>query len=162
MKKAFAIVLAVWAAVCIMGCATAEEIPTEPEGYRIQVCGAEIAMNAPAEPALEALGTPKSHTEETSCAFDGLDKTYYYGSFYLTTYPAPDGDRVHSLWFADDTLTTPEGICIGSHREAVARAYDTETAGEDGTLTFSRGDSTLTIIFDGDTVSGIRYDAVVE
>lgn len=39
--------------------------------------GIGIEMNAHADGILEALGEPKRYTEENSCAFEGMDKTYY-------------------------------------------------------------------------------------
>lgn len=163
MKKAFAIVLAIWAAACIIGCSAPEEISvTEPEGHRIVCMGTQITMNAPAASILEDLGEPISYTEETSCAFEGLDKTYYFGSFYLTTYPASDGDRTYSLWFADDSISTTEGITIGSSREAVEAAYGNQCFHTADICTLTRADSTLTIMLKEDAVSAIRYDAVIE
>ncbi len=120
--------------------------------------GTAIQPNAPAEPILSALGEPKSCTEEASCAFDGLDKTYFYGSFYLQTYPAEDGDRVYCLWLVDDTVSTPEGICIGSTEQQVQDAYGSL---DGSTCTVTRGDCKLTLILTDGVVSSIQYDAVL-
>ena len=63
------------------------EIPAAPaaESYVFNYNGVAIPMNANAADILAQLGEPKSYTEEASCAFEGLDKTYYFGSFYLQT-----------------------------------------------------------------------------
>ena len=163
MRKCYAIVLTIWAIACIVGCTPGEEaVPPREESFRIECGDAQIILNAPAEPILQALGTPVAYTEETSCAFDGLDKTYYYGSFYMTTYPDGTDDRVGSVWFADDTIATPEGIAIGSTRAAVEAAYEAESAKGANTFIMTRGDSTLTLILTEDLVTTIRYDAVLE
>lgn len=163
MKKHYAIVLTIWAIACIIGCTPAEEaIPTRAENFRIDCMDTQITINAPAEPILNALGEPTAYTEETSCAFDGLDKTYYYGSFYMTTYPDGKGDRIGSVWFADDSIATPEGIAIGSPRTAVEAAYGEEGSKGANTIVVTRGESTLTVILTDNTVSTIRYDAVLE
>jgi len=161
MKKTFALVIAIWILACIVGCSQPqEEIPTVPEEYSLTCRDARITMKAPASPVLEVLGEPVRYTEETSCAFDGLDKTYYYGSFYLTTYPDVDGDRISSLWFADDTMTTAEGIAIGNTRDEVERVYGREAFNGANAFILKQGESTLTVILTEDKVSGIRYDAV--
>ena len=88
----------------------------QEEGFCFVYNGAEITLHAPAEPIVEALGEPKKYTESPSCAFDGLDKTYFYGSFYMDTYPVDGNDFVYGWWFADDSVATQEGIYIGASR----------------------------------------------
>ncbi len=153
MKRIFYILLAM--CLCLAGCGG------EPAGKKDMSFfynGTEITMHAPAEPVLTALGEAKAYTETASCAFEGLDKTYFYGSFYLSTYPGEDGDRISGLWFADDTVTTPEGITIGSGRSQVAQAYG-EFQG-DAALILAE-EVRLTILLEGNTVTGVRYDAVM-
>lgn len=122
----------------------------------------DIAMNAPAESIIAALGEPMSYTEETSCAFEGLDKTYYYGSFYMVTYPVGDNDFVYTLWFADDSVTTAEGVYIGATKADVETAYGEGCFGDGNSYTLEQDDAKLTIILTDGVVSGIRYDAIVE
>jgi len=122
--------------------------------------GTTIQPNAPAEPILSALGEPKSYTEETSCAFDGLDKTYFYGSFYLQTYPAADGERVFCLWLVDDAVTTPEGIYIGSTEQQVKDAYGEDSL-DGNSCIVTQGESKLTLLLTDGVVSSIQYDAVL-
>lgn len=162
MKKAFAFVLAIWAMACIIGCSPDEAMATTEPGFRISGANFDLTLDAPAEPILDALGEPKSYTEAASCAFEGLDKTYYYGSFYLTTYPAGDGDRISSVWFADDTVSTEEGIAIGASREEVEQAYGSDCFGDTNACTITRGNATLTIALKENVVSTIRYDAILE
>ena len=150
------------------GCTSLEPQPTQPEppGLVFQYNGVEIAMAAQAAPVLEALGEPKSCTEEPSCLFEGMDKTYYYGSFYMVTSPAPDGERIYSLWFADDSVETPEGIAIGDETAEVIEAYETnqsydrETCGE--IYFYDQGNTRLNIVTRKGTVTAVQYVAVQE
>ncbi len=119
--------------------------------------GIEIPMNALAQPIVDQLGEPKSFTEEASCAYEGMDRTYFYGSFYLQTYAAQDGERVQSLWIVDDTITTPEGVYIGMNRDGVAAAYGEENFADNGACIMADGDISLTILFENDAVSSIQY-----
>lgn len=140
---------------------SAETTPSEGEdGLAFVYQGITIQPNAPAEPILSALGDPKSYTEEASCAFDGLDKTYFYGSFYLQTYPAADGERVFCLWLVDDAVTTPEGIYIGSTEQQVKDAYGEENL-DGSACVVTQGDCKLTLILTDGVVSSIQYDAVL-
>ncbi len=138
-----------------------ESAPSEEaDGLSFVYNGTAIQPNAPAEPILSALGEPKSYTEETSCAFDGLDKTYFYGSFYLQTYPAADGERVFCLWLVDDAVATPEGVYIGSTEQQVKDAYGEDSL-DGNSCIVTQGDCKLTVILTDGVVSSIQYDAVL-
>ena len=169
MKKlgiiAAAVVVVVLAVVLIMGNSGGEvPNPTEPakDNFVFTYNGTAIMMDVEATDIVAALGTPKSYTEETSCAFEGLDKTYFYGSFYLSTYPMGDKDYVYSVWFADDSVSTAEGIRVGSTKAQVESAYG--TAGFNGSNAFvmTKGDSTLTIILKDGEVSDVIYEITLD
>ena len=134
---------------------------TDP-GYVFKHNNTEIAMNVKAEPIITALGEPVSYTEEASCAFSGLDKTYNYGSFVLQTYPDGDVDYIYCLWLSDDSVSTPEGIYIGASKAEVENAYGAAGFNGSNAYVMTKGACTLTVILEGDTVSSITYDAVLE
>ena len=134
---------------------------TDP-GYVFKYNNTEIAMNVKAEPIITALGEPLSYTEEASCAFSGLDKTYNYGSFVIQTYPDGDVDYVYCLWLADDSVATPEGIYIGSSKADVEKAYGANGFNGSNAYVMTKGACTLTVILEGDVVTNITYDAVLD
>ena len=176
MKKIFALILALTMVFALAACggetapetteapAPALDAPTlpDPASWKYTVQGVEILMHAPAAPVLEALGEPVSYTEEASCAFTGLDKTYFFGGFYLQTYPIDDADYIYSVWLVDDSSETPEGIYIGASQAEVEAAYGTEGFNGDNAYIMSGTTSTLTIIMDSGVVSSIQYDAVID
>ena len=137
-----------------------ETVPASSD-YVFTYNGVDIEMNAHADGIIQALGEPKSYTEETSCAFDGLDKTYYYGSFYLQTYPLENMDYIYCLWIVDDSVETPEGIYIGASQAQVEEAYGAEYYNGTNAYVIPGENTRLTIILEGSVVSSIQYDAVI-
>ena len=175
MKKIFALILALTMVLTMAACggettpettapAVQNNTPTQPDAnsWKYTVQGVDILMHADAAPILEALGEPVSYTEEASCAFSGLDKTYYYGGFYLQTYPLGDQDYVYSAWLVDDSSTTPEGIYIGATQAEVEAAYGADGFNGSNAYVMAGTTSTLTIILTDGIVSSIQYDAIVE
>lgn len=156
MKKVNTWLLGLLALLCLAGCGTGE---TGESGFLFTYNGCTIAMNGAAAPVIAALGEPESYTEAASCAFDGLDKTYGYGSFYMTTYPAGEQDYVYSVWFVDDGAATAEGIRIGDSRAEVEKAYGEKYFDGVNAFTMVKGGTKLTIILTNGAVSSIQYEA---
>ena len=182
MKKLVSIALALCLMLCAVSCSK-EKNPNDdkngkpnggqttekPNGgqatdevYKFTYNGVEIAMHADAKPVIDALGEPKSYTEEASCAFEGLDKTYYYGNIYIDTYPDGDTDRIKDVWFATDGVTTPEGIYIGSAQDQVEAAYGAAAFNGKNAYELKKGASKFTVILTDGVVSSIQYDATFD
>lgn len=179
MRKTILIALCIAAVLC--GCAAsgtaettaaateaaaatnAETTATEASaatGFSVTYRGTVITLGADMTPIYEALGEPTSYSEETSCAFEGLDKTYYYGSLYIQTNPNEDGDRIATVWFADDGVTTDEGVCIGSAVADVEAAYGADSFTDDTTCQIDRDGQRLLILFKDSMVSSIQYSLI--
>lgn len=167
MKKVLCLLLASLFVLCLVGCDGkpadnngGNNTPTE--GYSFTYNGTKIAMKAAVADLLTAIGPWKSYNEETSCAFEGLDKTYFYGSFYLETYPQGDKDYVSSVWFADDSVATEEGVAIGDDMAKVEQAYGKEAYNGTNAFVCDKGESRLTVLMADGVVSSIQYAALFE
>lgn len=168
MKKIIAMLLAMAMLLCFAACQSTEtENPggnTEPvqDSFTFTYKGTKIALHAPAADVVAALGEPKTYSESTSCAFEGLDKSYGYGSFYLETYPIGDKDYVYGWYFVDDMVENDEGICIGSSKADVEAAYGAENYNGTNAFEVTKGSGKLTIILENDVVSSVQYVIVTE
>ena len=136
--------------------------PAAPAAYMFLTGkGTAVSVNQDMTEVLAAEGEPLSYFEAESCAFNGLDKTYTYAGFVISTRPEGEKDFVNSILLTDDSVTTPEGVYIGSSKGAVIAAYG--EGDEVGlSLSYTKGDCTLNFIFDGTTVISIEYLPVVE
>lgn len=117
-----------------------------------------VSINEDMAEVLAALGEPQSYFEAASCAFDGLDKSYTYSGYRITTRPEGEKDFVNSILLTDDSVTTPEGIYIGCTAEEVTAAYgESEPAGADTVLAYTKGDAALNFVLEDGKVVSIEY-----
>ena len=178
MKKLICLILVMAAIFCFAACGSTEtnagttntgtssqggSVPVAAEdGFIFTTNGTKIVMHAEATDIIAALGEPTTYTEEASCAFTGMDKTYFYGSYYVQTYPMGDKDYIYGVWFADDSVATAEGVYVGMPQADVEAAYGAENFNGSNAYIMTKGESTLTVILKDGVVSSIQYDAVVE
>lgn len=144
--------------ICLSACGTAGE---REKAFVFTYHGVEITPGGDAATVIAGLGEAKSITEEPSCAFQGMDRTYCYGSFYLATIPGENGEIISSVWFADDTVITEEGLRIGSTRQEVEAVFGSGCI-QDSLCTVIRGKTRLTLGLEDEMVNVIRYDALIE
>ncbi|MBR5931262.1 MAG: hypothetical protein IKZ95_04475 [Lachnospiraceae bacterium] len=170
-KRMICVMVCLMAAICLLFCACgggkdSKEGSTQPSaetsGHTFVYKDTKMVMKAEAAPVLATLGDAKSYTEAASCAFDGLDKTYYYGSFYLYTYPDGDIDRINMVVLCDDTVATAEGISIGDSKDKVESIYGADSYNGVNAYVLNSGETSLTIIMENDQVSSIQYAAVFD
>lgn len=128
--------------------------------YRFTLKGVEVAVDAEMAPIAGQLGDPTSYFASESCAFQGLDKVYTYGSVIIRTYPQDGVDYVLSVELMDDTVSTPEGVRIGSPQADVIAAYGEPTEATAAALIYGKGSCTLTFLMTNDEVSAITYTSV--
>ena len=145
----------------LVGCSATEPNQQE-ENFSFTYNSTKIMLDAEAAPIINALGEPKSYTEEASCSFDGMDKTYYYSSFYISTYPLDGKDYIYNLWFADDGVATDEGIRIGSTQSQVEDAYGKDCFNGTNSFVLTKGQSRLVILIEDGKVSSIKYEVIMK
>ena len=135
---------------------------TTPQGFLFEAYGQDIYVCAQAASLLANLPEPKDIFEAPSCAFDGMDITYFYPGFELTTYPENGAEHVLSVVFTDDSITTPEGVYIGGTAENVKKAYGEEFKQSGGQFTYIKGQGSLIFTFEDEIIVGIVYTMLIE
>ena len=126
------------------------------EDWAFQAGGIEIRVDDDMADVLTALGEPQSYFEAESCAFEGLDKTYTYSGYVITTRPDGDKDYVSSIRLTDDSVATPEGLYIGSSVADVTATYGAQDSAT-GLYVYVVGNTSLQIITENDAVISIEY-----
>lgn len=140
---------------------TANNKGSELKGYVFEYNGVKIGMDMEAAPIIAALGEPASYFEAPSCAFEGLDKTYSYGSFELDTYEQNGKDYISGIFFCDDLIETPEGVCLFETKADMVAAYGETFVEEFGMLVYEKEGMKLKFILEGDEITSIEYASTV-
>lgn len=160
MKRISLFLLAAIMLLSLVGCGSTDIDPQE-ENFSFTYNGTKITLGAEAAPIIDALGEPRSYTEEPSCAFEGMDKTYYYGSFYLSTYPLNGKDFVYSFWFADDSVATEDGIRIGSTQAQMETIFGANCFNGTNTYMQSKGESKVVYLLEDGLIKSIQYELIL-
>ena len=160
MKRISLFLLAAIMLLSLVGCGSTDIDPQE-ENFSFTYNGTKITLGAEAAPIIDALGEPRSYTEEPSCAFEGMDKTYYYGSFYLSTSPLNGKDFVYSFWFADDSVATEDGIRIGSTQEQMETIFGANCFNGTNTYMQSKGESKVVYLLEDGLIKSIQYELIL-
>lgn len=134
---------------------------TEPKGYVFEYNGVKIGMDMEAAPIITALGEADTYFEAPSCAFEGLDKTYGYGSFEIDTYEQDGKDYISTVFFCDDLIETPEGVCLFETKADMMKAYGDGFKEEFGMLVYEKDGMKLKFILEGDEITSIEYASTV-
>lgn len=126
-------------------------------GYVFNYNGTEIAIDSKMDTLLEALGQEDSYFEAPSCAFDGIQKVYTYGSMELDTYIGEDGDYLDAIILKDDLIGTPEGVRVGDTPEKVREVYGDGYTDNNGSYTYEKDNMKLNFIIEDGAVVSIQY-----
>ena len=115
-------------------------------------------MGAPVSPVIEALYEPLNYFEAPSCAFDGVDRIYYYRGFELYTYPVGETDFISSVNLTDDSVTTPEGVYLGMTFDQMTSVYGENYSQNFGQYTYTQDDSSLSFLIEDGVIVVITYN----
>ncbi|MBO4413153.1 MAG: hypothetical protein IKX86_06450 [Clostridia bacterium] len=118
--------------------------------------GTGIRIGDDMSEVLASLGEPLKYFEAASCAFNGLDKTYTYSGFVITTRPDGERDLVNSILLTDDSASTVEGVYIGCSAERAADAYPSCEKLEN-VIRAEKGGTAINMIIKDGAVISIEY-----
>ena len=120
--------------------------PTEAtvaQALYFEAKGVTLRPGMEAAPVLTALGEPLGAFEADSCAYVGKDRFFHYPGFELTVNEISGVERITLITLVDDTVTTPEGLCIGGREQTVEALLGGQA--REGYYTFDDGEVTLVV-----------------
>ena len=157
--KMMSVLLAVLMLFALSACGSGEPEQTQetqrvPE-WSLNVNGHElyVGMNMPKD-----LGEPAAYFEAASCAIQGLDKDYTYGSILVKTEDDGKTERIVGLTILDDGAATNMGVTIGDSRDKVVGVHGAPSSESETALTYSAGEGVIAkfLLRDG-SVTSIVY-----
>lgn len=131
------------------------------KGFVWKYKNVSVGMHDNARNILKKAGKQVAKSESKSCAYKGMDRTYKFKDFIITTYSNTKNgtEYVNSIKFRTSNVQTAEKIKIGSTKNKVIDTYG-KGKSEFGVYTFTKGKSKLVIeINSNNKVSSITYMA---
>lgn len=104
------------------------------------------------------LGDAKDYYEVQSCAFDGMDKIYTFDNYEIHTYPDNGTDKVLSIYFLNDQVSTTEGVKIGDSLDKMTEVYGTDYEQLDTQYTYTKGLTQIRFIVEDGSITSIEYN----
>lgn len=151
----------VWAATLILLISGCSQKTVEDE-YSFEINGLEITMGETAGSFLTKTGNPMEQYSAPSCAFDGDDTVYDFGSYQITTYLTEGKEIFTGVYLLDDTVSTKEDIKIGSKLSEMISVYGDKYQENYGAYTYSFGLTDLSFVIIDDVITSISYLHKVE
>ena len=127
------------------------------DGYSFTFDNIKISLNEEATSILESLGEPIEQFQAPSCAFQGTDIFYLYPGFELSTYPLEDLHYISTIDFIDDSVSTENGLRIGSTLDDVIAKNGNDFKQSGYIYTYELGDSSISFVINKQIVENITY-----
>ena len=110
----------------------------------------------------DIFGEELTYSEVPSCAGQGTDKVYNYGSYEITAYQDGDQEKIYSVYFIDDQITTTEEVKISDDSSVMFEKYGDNYEQTGNQYTYTSGNVELSFIVENDFIRSITYTLVIE
>jgi hypothetical protein len=141
--------------ILLFGCS--KSMTTKTDNYQFKLTNHQITMGQEAKAIIAKLGTPKDQYSSPSCAFVGEDTVYDYGSYQITTFVSEGVEKFTGVYLIDKTMSTKEGIHIGSNLDEMIAAYGDKYVESYGSYTYSLGATDLSFVIADKVITSISY-----
>lgn len=115
-----------------------------------------IALNAPAEPVLKALGAPFGYGESKSGVYAGVEKTYAFSGLRVKTFQSSDGERILGVMITDSAMQIPDGIAVGDPASRVTERFGADAI-ENNCCVVNRSREQMVVLLEHNVVTAIQY-----
>ncbi|MBQ8552292.1 MAG: hypothetical protein IJ428_05715 [Clostridia bacterium] len=122
--------------------------------------GTTVIVGGEADMFITTQGEPLNYMEAPSCIHEGFDKVYTFDGYSVTTSPAADKTQyIAELSLLSDAVALEGGLMIGGSASDAEAVFGTEYEEQFGVRKYTLEGATVSIVLDGDTVSGITISS---
>ena len=127
------------------------------DGYVFRVDSLTLRIGVSADVVRTQLGEPLNKNVTAACGgIPGEDVVYTFEGYRIKTTPGKNGDVICMIELTDDSVSTPEGLTIGSTKDKVVSTMGKgETVGEN--LIYAKGNMKLQFLIRDGFVTNIQY-----
>ncbi len=130
--------------------------------FALSIDGKDIVIGQNADSFLKLAGEPIDRYTSPSCAFEGDDNVYDYGHYQITTFVDSGVEKFTGFYLLDESISTKEGIKIGSSFEEMVDKYGSDYVENFGAYTYNRDLTDLSFVVVDDKITSIAYLHVVD
>lgn len=143
------------AGIILVSCSNGGKV----DKYIFKSGSVEIVPGEDSSAVLSALGKENSYDEvDIGCGNNEVGKVYSYSGFKIQTYPDNSKDYVDTVTITNDSVSTPEGITIGSSREDVIKAYGDGYTEKSNGIVYIKDKTMLSFVIRDGAVTSVVYD----
>ncbi len=126
--------------------------------------GVTVVIGGESDSLIDTLGEPIGLLEAPSCIHEGYDRIYSFDGFSITTSPAADKTQyVAELAFLSDAVALDNGLTVGCEASLLDSVLGTEYEEQFGIRRYTPVPGiTVTVVLDGDIVSGLSFSPAGE
>ena len=133
------------------------------EGFYIELNGQKLVPGMAQDDMISAVGETDNVFSAPSCAGQGTDYTYTYGSVEIVTIPNADGvNEISTIALRDDLASTPEGVSLYMTTADMTAAYGEDYTQSGNAYTYVKGSVKLSFIIENDEITSIEYSLASE
>ncbi len=125
--------------------------------FFVNVGTVKVELGASADAVISALGSPKSSSPVGSCGGQGTLTKYVYTSVEVYVLTTDKSSTIDKIVLLDDTISTPEGIKMGSTQSDVKSKLGSPANSATASYTYVSGNKNLIVTFRDSAVVGIDY-----
>ena len=129
--------------------------PVAVGNYTFDASGVELIPGDPFDPGV--LPKAESVYEVPSCAIEGTDNLYNYGTFELTAFDDGEKELIYSILLTDPNITTTEGLALGDDVQKMVDLYGEGYTQQGNAYVYTGDAELLYIIAQNDKVASIEY-----
>lgn len=123
--------------------------------------GTVISVGSYSDESVTSLGTPIDTMEAPSCIHEGFDRVYTFDGFSITTSPDKNGGQyLAEFTLLSDLVAFESGLAVGSPTAMLADTFGDTYEEQFGVRTYKLDGANVSVLVDGDIVSGITVSAV--